>query len=818
MIENVENKDILSFEIQTSILDEKKVIGSFNKNSAIIELLNPENKYSYLKGNEISTIKGTFYVDDVTPVQEEIKVKLSCYDLSYKFDTDYDSSKYIFPMTIKQWLISICNNVGVTYAGYDFPNCNQLLEIQPYIPEKSTNRYVVKMIAQSAASWAIIDSDNLILSWFNETQVEVDDWFSQNTENEESNPVNLVVIGRGDVEDNLVYPSRQPDNPKEIRIDSNEILELDRNSMIIPIYKQVEGFKYTVFNLETSGNLSATVGNKIKYLDNSLKSHESYIMGHTLKFLGGDYTIASNWSSKFIAEELDETNTNYEFSETLEQKANRTERLANKLDGIITDVVEEVDNYENRISTVEQTVDKINQTVKDNLDLKRKKVDINQVVIENCALGPLLSLKIYGNDIAPLFPHKKLFPSKQLYPKPSKFYLLVKGEEDQEKLYQLPFTRLYSYENVYDEFNIDNEQNAYVIRRIGVDENNTKYILSKEQRIDLGKVEINLFEGQNILQFLEYNAYLEVEYAIKSELSDTFATKIEMKSSITQTKDEIELSVSKEITDQTNTETLISKINLSPGQIKLEGTVTANENFKILEDGSIEAVNASLSGNIYLPDGGKVIGGDGLLTNLQFSSYGKYNGYDWSGIYAYEDWSGGSARTQRLVCDIPVDVYIPKGFTVTSVKLTYYHIPIYWSYYGSGSTQDFWGSAKQLKLYNGEDSGYEFHMGATEYEVFPADIYAEPMKDAFGADSYTPKNTSGTSPSSKETVELSKLYSFEEGKHYCLVVRTAINYSNMGIVDCLKSCGMGKAIVNVLGYSSYQEEATEEGEINDGTK
>lgn len=43
---------------------------------------------------------------------------------------------------------------------------------------------------------------------------------------------------------------------------------------------------------------------------------------------------------------------------------------------------------------------------------------------------------------------------------------------------------------------------------------------------------------------------------------------------------------------------MISKIKLSADQITLEGLVTANENFKILEDGSIEAKNGTFGGNI----------------------------------------------------------------------------------------------------------------------------------------------------------------------------------------------------------------------------
>ncbi len=554
MIENVENKDILSFKTQISVLDEKKVIGSFNKNSAIIELLNPENKYSNLKGTEISTIMGTYYVNDITPVQEEIKVKLDCYDLSYKFDDDYDASKYTFPMTVKEWLVAICNNVGVSYSGYHFPNCEKILETQPYVPEKSTNRYVVKMIVQSAGSWAVIDSDALVIGWFDDadnTKVEVNDWFELSTEDTESDPVNLVVIGRGDVEDNLAYPSEQPLNPKEIRIDSNEILELDRNSMIVPIYNQVQGFKYTVYSVKTDGRLTAKVGNKIKYLDNDLKSHESYIMTHTLTFLGGDYTVSSNWQSTFSAEELDETNTNYKFAETIEEKANRTERLANKLDGIISDIVEEVDEHEEKISTVEQSVSKIQQEVNRKVDLTRETSGVKSITLENCIEGNLLSLSLKG-DMVPIFPRPDLYPSEDFYTKPSVFYLIntytINNEEKQDK-YILPFDYISNQSGEYDEFTIDNEGNCKLLRKIGLDEYGNRYVLSNPYYQDCGKLKILLHNGDNIFTIDYYSPTIYAKYAIQSDLTDVFATKVEMNSSINMTENNIMMEVNKKVDD-----------------------------------------------------------------------------------------------------------------------------------------------------------------------------------------------------------------------------------------------------------------------------
>ena len=85
----------------------------------------------------------------------------------------------------------------------------------------------------------------------------------------------------------------------------------------------------------------------------------------------------------------------------------------------------------------------------------------------------------------------------------------------------------------------------------------------------------------------------------------------------------------------------VSKIKLTADHIQLEGLVTANGNFKILEDGSMECRNASVYGKIFVEDGGKV-GTFTVERNCMLWSNGDaeirlgYDGY-WTGdtcIYA----------------------------------------------------------------------------------------------------------------------------------------------------------------------------------------
>lgn len=85
----------------------------------------------------------------------------------------------------------------------------------------------------------------------------------------------------------------------------------------------------------------------------------------------------------------------------------------------------------------------------------------------------------------------------------------------------------------------------------------------------------------------------------------------------------------------------VSKIKLTADHIQLEGLVTANGNFRILEDGSMECRNASVYGKIFVEDGGKV-GTFTVERNCMLWSNGDaeirlgYDGY-WTGdtcIYA----------------------------------------------------------------------------------------------------------------------------------------------------------------------------------------
>mgnify|MGYP001519272716 FL=1 len=159
-------------------------------------MINESNEYSSFKGKWISTPKGSFYIYNVEPVQEKVNIKLECYDVKYKLDTLYVSSKHSFPCTLKEWRNSIFDECELIYDNSDFPNSDLVLQTEPYVESGASNRQVISMIAQAGASFVITDeNDKFYFNWFTNTVHEITDWTELTTEKETSKAINCVVLG-----------------------------------------------------------------------------------------------------------------------------------------------------------------------------------------------------------------------------------------------------------------------------------------------------------------------------------------------------------------------------------------------------------------------------------------------------------------------------------------------------------------------------------------------------------------------------------------------------------------------------------------------
>lgn len=344
--------DIQDFEYETTVESDGQILGVCELGKATFQLLNDSNNYNIFKESWIKTIHGSFYVYDVKPVQERVNIKLECYDIKYKLDTPYQSKAHLFPCTIKTWRNAIFEECGVNYDDSEFPHSDTILESEPYVGSDSSNRNVIAQIGKACSSVIVTDSDDIFyFDWFSDTEHTVDDWIELTTESVPSKPINCLVVGRGDVEDNVCYPTEKPDDPVGFRIDNNYILdsqeissEDERYANIIPLYNRINGFSYLIFNMRTqdiSEKLSLKLGEKIKYKDIWGNELTAYVMTKKIKFLGGDFTDDDNYEITLSAEKIKETATDLSYARSTINDLLEVSRKADKNSGKIEDLVRE---------------------------------------------------------------------------------------------------------------------------------------------------------------------------------------------------------------------------------------------------------------------------------------------------------------------------------------------------------------------------------------------------------------------------------------------------------------------------------------------
>lgn len=357
MITGIDDADIQAFEIEDSVVSDSQAIGSFNLNTATIKLVNLNKKYDNLKGTWLDTILGKVYVNDAKTEQGAITIELSCYDLAYAFDKEYEAGQFEFPMTVGEWLEVICEQANVPLATTTFTNSDVVLEGQPYLPDGASLRDAVREVAGASGGFAQIIDNELHIKWFDDITAEAEDWFEL-TQGEEVPAVNVVVLGRGDLENNIMYPQDTPANPYELRIDDNQILLDKEEDTIVPIYNQVSGFKYRIFKLRFSGLKGLRAGQKITYTDINGDTITTPVMSHTLSFLGGDYTDPNAYESTLESVQLKETNTTYKYAGSVAKSIRRTEARVDKIEGNIQLITEDVQTVQDKFGnyyTMEQS-------------------------------------------------------------------------------------------------------------------------------------------------------------------------------------------------------------------------------------------------------------------------------------------------------------------------------------------------------------------------------------------------------------------------------------------------------------------------------
>ena len=473
-----------------------------------------------------------------------------------KFNTPYEDNN-TYPITLYQFLENLCDDLGFELDNNEIVNGNYLVKGNPFT-NNETNRFVLGQICQLCGGFAQITPNNK-LKIKNLVQNENLDTLDGNiynsfSKNKKYGEINSVTLDLSDIQGestNLKDQESIDENGlTEVVISDNYFLNsaIERQNVIGDIFNTLNGLEYLPFEMEYYGFPYLELGDGLEVLDNEDNPYLTYILNYTFKYDG-------SYSGKLKTESAGDVEQKYNATDTTKNKLRKVERSVDKINGTISDIIEVQDEYEGRMVEVEQDISGLRQEVDSVVSFERNVNGRNQIMLENTAdvVDSILKIQIKGN-MNYVYPSSTTYPSNTLYPIGQYATIVIDKQEKgniSNEAYKFKIVLLqpirYMNSSVYDEILFEDKK-CQVIRRVGLDNNGNYYELSSEQITEVGDVNIPSFDGNTYIYVLEHNGLdYDVDYLVKNAYLDTFATKVELNTQITQTETEIMSEVSRKV-------------------------------------------------------------------------------------------------------------------------------------------------------------------------------------------------------------------------------------------------------------------------------
>lgn len=589
--------------------DNGNFIGSFIFKTISFETSNDiefKNKeFEYYKTINGTPIKiGTFITTEIQNNDTTEIVKVVGMDYGLKTQVEYTSSLHYENgnITLLDVWNEACQLSGLQSGVQSFTNSNFIVESDQFTGTGALIRDVFIGIAMSSGSFIKVMNDDKIYPVFTEDTNEIVEDYTELEDKRDTQPITCVRLGVSDVEGENVdmidedLVEQYGENWLILNDNPFAYTQTKRQQLITAIFNKVKGFGYSAFVSKTSFKPYLTCGDKVKFRNKNGDLIDSIVLRYTHEYKENDMQITLEAPSETSA------TVSYIYPESAIDIAKRTEVIVDKEMQTITELAEEVGEYDDRITTVEQDVNTIRQTAISYEDLKRNVKSVNMLHLENAV--PNYPLKFSIKNASVLFPQINLYPSSNTIPEYRHLVLVVdktRNLSDEAKIIELPVKNLYAQDDVYDEFVVEKNR-AKLIHRLILNQGELQP-LQQEFVEDLGEVDIQLFEGDNYIylySLINDGAIYEIDYTIPSEFTDTFATEVYVNSSIEQTANQILLQVNEKVDE----EEIIAKLNVAveegQGIVELKGNAVTidSDNFNLDADGTINAINGNFSGTI----------------------------------------------------------------------------------------------------------------------------------------------------------------------------------------------------------------------------
>lgn len=370
-----------------------------------------------LNDNKIEEVPfGRFIVEK--PENEEVKKQTTFtgYDYMIKFNVAYkDENQY--PISLKNYLINLCNQIGVELGSTKLVNENYQILGNPftnnencktvlsaiaqlcggfakigrdnklYIVNINSNEYVKGLTVNEVHHINVVELNELMVKQLNLTQgvptsevIDGNSYISFN-KNNQYGEVNSVVLRLSQIEgENDTMEDEKSININgltEVVIEDNPFLinSDERKKVIGELWKTLKGLKYLPFKMsEYYGFPYLDTGDKIEILDTDDNQYISFVFNHS-------FTYNGTFKGSLETQAPTKTQTAYKNTNTIKTKFKNVERSIDKINGVIEDVIEEQNETSDKLSKHEQTIDGFKDTAK-KVDENSKKLSEHEQTID----------------------------------------------------------------------------------------------------------------------------------------------------------------------------------------------------------------------------------------------------------------------------------------------------------------------------------------------------------------------------------------------------------------------------------------------------
>ena len=555
---------------------------------------------------------GNYVVYSSEKQEDYDSYKIVCYDkMLYSMKQNEDLG-VAYPISVRDYLKALCNKLGLQFknANDNFVNYSRMIKQELYVGQEYTYRDIFDELAQVTASTICLNgNDELGLRYISNNAVDTinEEYLKDINVNfgEKNGPINSIVLSRSGESDNVYLQdeeSVQANGLCELKIVDNQIMNWnDRSDYLPEILDKLDGLEYYINDFVSTGIAYLELCDRydVKIRDNT----------YSCVMFNDEIEITQGLVENVHTDMPQETETDYTKADKTDRKINQTYLIVDKQNQTIKSVVSQTNEQNEKISQIIQSVDEINSKISDIADIttsgESQQASVNLVKVNE---SEPIAIKIHPlmEDIAYLYPSEFLYPSEILYPM-NRVVRFTNTKTNEIFDYELPNDLLVYNVNNYDEFILNyDSKTCQVIKRVGYDKaTNENILLPKEEIINYEYPTIPLTEGDYTISLLGYSSgYLYVQLMASNIYTTQFATKVELSSSISQTKEEINLEVSKKV----GKNEVISSINLTSEAATIQAS-------KVNISGVISAINNNTSTTI---DGNKIT--TGSITANQIKS------------------------------------------------------------------------------------------------------------------------------------------------------------------------------------------------------